>query len=210
MTNNQLFDEYKRVAKAIGHLLSPFVETVVHDFSTPKKSIIAIYNGHISGRKLGGRFTEFGYKKAINPLIDDHTPYESSSDSGQKLKSVTIPIRDKKNKTIGSFSVNMNIDYFESLRGFINQIIDIPSMTEEDISEKESAFVSVHTDITNDIQRMIKEKGWSQQPLNKKQKIELIHLAKEKGHFMKRGSVKIVGEYLSLTPPTIYKYMKDT
>ena len=61
MTNNQLFDEYKRVAKAIGHLLSPFVETVVHDFSTPKKSIIAIYNGHISGRKLGGRFTEFGY-----------------------------------------------------------------------------------------------------------------------------------------------------
>ena len=77
-----------------------------------------------AGRKLGGRFTEIGYKKTINPLIDDHTPYESSSDSGQKLKSVTIPIRDKKNKTIGSFSVNMNIDYFESLRGFINQIID--------------------------------------------------------------------------------------
>ena len=67
-----------------------------------------------------------------------------------------------------------------------------------------------YKDITNDIQRMIKENGWSQQPLNKKQKIELIRLAKEKGHFMKRGSVKIVGEYLSLTPPTIYKYMKDT
>lgn len=40
-----------------GEALGPSTEIVLHDPTVPDKSIVAIANGHISGRKIGGPVT---------------------------------------------------------------------------------------------------------------------------------------------------------
>ncbi len=54
MTDNQI-EFYKRLAHGLALQFGPNCEVVVHDLETSDldRSIVAIENGHVSGRKLG-------------------------------------------------------------------------------------------------------------------------------------------------------------
>jgi len=81
-------------------------EVVLHDFSEPQKSIVAIENGHVTERKVGDPITDLalslwrenGYKdKKTDRIIN----YKTKSKNGKILKSSTVFIRNNQKKIIG-------------------------------------------------------------------------------------------------------------
>lgn len=52
-------EQYIPLVDFLGQAMGPNTEIVLHDLDVPDKSIIAIANGHISGRELGGPVTDF-------------------------------------------------------------------------------------------------------------------------------------------------------
>ena len=47
------------IAKTISATFGKNCEVVLHDFSGPQHSVIAIENGHVTGRKVGDPITDF-------------------------------------------------------------------------------------------------------------------------------------------------------
>ena len=50
MTRNEAFSMLDRMAKGIAEMFGSNCETVIHDLSDPLHPVLAIYNGHVSGR----------------------------------------------------------------------------------------------------------------------------------------------------------------
>ena len=48
-----IIQEYCNLVKFLGGVLPSYVEVALHDYSNPDHSIVAIANGHVTGRTLG-------------------------------------------------------------------------------------------------------------------------------------------------------------
>ena len=89
-------------------------EVLIHDFSNPQHSIVAIENGHVTGRKIGNPITDFalsiwkknGYK---NKNTDRIVNYKTKTKDGKILKSSTVFIRDNQKKIIGCICINYDL-----------------------------------------------------------------------------------------------------
>ena len=64
--SDQIFDHYIRVGEIVSEKFSPYLEVIIHDLRDPEHSIIAIFNSHITGRKIGDGTSDIGYKKLAN------------------------------------------------------------------------------------------------------------------------------------------------
>ena len=53
----ELFQQYSILVDYLGKVLGPDYEIVLHDLTQSNKEVVAIANGHISGRTVGGPLT---------------------------------------------------------------------------------------------------------------------------------------------------------
>lgn len=71
--NDAMKKQYSIIVEFLGKALGPDYEVVLHDVDDHINSIVAIANGHVSHRSVGGPMTNFGleviseerYKKKI-------------------------------------------------------------------------------------------------------------------------------------------------
>ena len=101
------------LAKGIASQFGPNCEVVVHDLATndPERSIVAIENGHVTGRKVGDGPSHVVLEALRgNPeQLHDHLSYLTRTKDGKILKSTTIYIRDDDGAPIGIFGINYDI-----------------------------------------------------------------------------------------------------
>jgi predicted transcriptional regulator YheO len=118
--DEQIIESMKNVVKGLTALLGSDSEVVLHSLKDINHSIVAIENGHVTGRVVGSALTDAG-KKIINEVnINKKTfigPYRSISPSGKILRSVTIPIKNSE-EIIGFLCINMEIGKFLQLEEF--------------------------------------------------------------------------------------------
>ena len=55
-----------RLARGIAEMFGSSCETMVHDMSQPSHPILSIYNGHVSGRKVGSTLDILGSDKELD------------------------------------------------------------------------------------------------------------------------------------------------
>ena len=53
MTREEAFSMLDRMAKGIAEMFGSNCETVINDLADPLHPVLAIYNGHVSGRTVG-------------------------------------------------------------------------------------------------------------------------------------------------------------
>ena len=91
---------------------------VVHDLATndPERSIVAIENGHVTGRKVGDGPSHVVLEALRgNPeQLHDHLSYLTRTKDGKILKSTTIYIRDDDGAPIGIFGINYDITHLKN------------------------------------------------------------------------------------------------
>jgi len=206
---DHILQHYVTMAEAIGKMMAPVMEVAVHDLRQPEKSIIAIYNGHLTGREVGDGATDLGRRRLQGEDIPDKMiGYANESPDGTKMKSSSLAIRDDEGTIVGALCLNLDVSYFEQYGKFIDQLIS--THESEHVNDGEDfGATTPREDIRDAIDQVRISKGWIGQSLSNDQKRTVVEHLYRQGHFKKRGAVTIMADLLGLTRPSIYNYKND-
>lgn len=211
--HGRVLAHYVNMAQVLGEMFAPILETVVHDLRKPEESIIAIYNGDLTGRNVGDAATNLGRRLLEGEFPDVLVGYQNESPNGQKLKSASLAIRDADGSLIGVLGLNMNVSYFDQFGSFIEQFIS--SQKSDHVSAPErfkghlDGMTTPKEDIREAINRYITSHNWNAQTLSYTDKRQIVEHLYANGYFKSRGAVTIIADELGLTRPSVYNYKND-
>ena len=206
---DHILDHYVTMAKVIGKMMAPIMEVAVHDLRQPDSSIVALYNGHLTGREVGDGATDLGLRRLRGEdLPDEMIGYANEIPDGPKMKSSSLAIRDDEGELIGALCLNLDISYFEQYGKFIERLISTHESEHLDDGEDFGA-TTPREDIQDAVDQVRISKGWMGQSLSNDQKRTIVEHLYRQGHFKKRGAVTIMADLLGLTRPSIYNYKND-
>lgn len=120
-------EQYIPLVEFLGQAMGPNTEIVLHDLDVPDKSIIAIANGHISGRQLGGPVTDFALwfmKQGDSSKVPMMTGYRAVNAEGRICRSSSYFIRDENREMRGMLCINVDITDLVNIRNAANVLID--------------------------------------------------------------------------------------
>ena len=206
--NREILEHYVKVGEVIAEMFAPNLEVIIHDLQTPEHSIIAIFNNHITGRKIGDGTSDIGYKKLEDELPDKIVNYNNQSPSGSDLKSSSLTIRNSDDKIIGSMGLNFDLSSFVNIKEFLEMFTE--TFTLDNLPKREEFFMwSVKDEIQQALNKYIASHHLQGKVLNRKDKLNVVAFMKKEGHINKKGAISILSEMLAITRPTLYKYIKE-
>lgn len=208
----QLLGRLKLIAECVSALFPGICEVVVHDLRQPDSSIVAIHNGHISGREVGGPIVggpvdDEGLAALLEGIERDSkiVDYETRSIRGRKLKSATAIFTSDGGEPVASLCMNLDLTGFTTIR-------DMAAMIVQDGREEEAAdrkTVDPMVLIQNMIQQVISEMGIPVNLMKKADKLRAVEQMHDRGVFLIKGAVDLVANELGVSPFTVYGYISE-
>ncbi|MFQ8984729.1 MAG: PAS domain-containing protein, partial [Evtepia sp.] len=116
MTRNEAFSMLDRMAKGIAEMFGSNCETVIHDLSDPLHPVLAIYNGHVSGRTVGSTQDVTGVEQDLH-LDSDVVNLLAVTPSGQQTKSSTFTIKGE------DYHLGFGINYDFTPLAYANRVL---------------------------------------------------------------------------------------
>lgn len=200
-----------RLAKALAAQFGPNCEIVIHDLLSNdlESSIVAIENGHVSGRKVGDGPSHVVLEAlhSAGEIPEDRLSYLTKTRDGKTLKSTTIYIRDENKAPIGIFSINYDITLLlameETLRQFTATAPDGPDNTPEAIPQNVSDLLDEL------IAQSVKRVGKPVALMSKEDKVKAIRFLSDTGAFLITKSGGKVCKYFGISKYTLYSYIEE-
>lgn len=209
MTEAQL-DFYKRLARALALQFGSGCEVVVHDLEAadPSHSIVAIENGHVTGRKLGDGPSHVVLEAlhAGEERLEDRLAYLTKTADGKILKSSTVFIRDDHGRTVGIFAVNYDITI---LRAMGNTIAEVVGTGPSAPREPEPIVRSVADLLDDLIEQSVQLVGTPVALMTKEEKVRAIRYLNDTGAFLITKSGPKVCKYFGISKYTLYNYLDE-
>ena len=106
-----LLYSYKTTVKFLGSVLGPDYEVVLQDLSNINHSVIAIENGHISGRTIGSPLTSAVFQMLSSKVYEEDdfiANYKGVAENGHILRSSSMFIKDSTGNPIGLLCINFD------------------------------------------------------------------------------------------------------
>lgn len=207
--------KYIPLAEFLSRCYGDNVEVVLHDISDLDHSAIAIYNNHVSGRKLGAPMTYYGLQIIREKLYQDKDYSVNTKNvlsNGKILRSSTYFLKDDDGELIGTLCINVDVSQFVELGKLFENMTfggreDMQEPAVTDTADPKEAFPATIDDlIDGTVLEFVGERG-SISDLTPERKIELVSKLNEKGIFMFKGTVKKVSVALGVSEPTVYRYL---
>lgn len=198
----------KQLAKALAAQFGPQCEVAVHDLTHGYEStIIAIENGHVTGRHIGDGASEIALaaiKAKTN--VEDNLNYLTRTQDGRLLKSSSIYIRDENEVVIALLSINYDITAISHASSILTQFIgtNSPKTSEGKI---ETIFSNVNDLLDQLIEESVEQVGKPVALMTKEDKIRAIHYLDGKGAFLIKKSGDKISKYYDISKYTLYNYM---
>ena len=202
--DKNILNSYKRTIVDLAKLLGSNYEFVLHSLENIEECVIAIENGHISGRSIGAPITNTALELVHKSNNDEPIyPYTSIGVNNLPLKCITTPIYNQK-KLIGLLCVNINLNMKVTE---LLSMFQTPTHTNADTNQEffSTSVEDMMTDILQKVETDILQD--SSIPYQDKNKSIILTLD-EKGFFRLRGSVEILAEHLKISPHTIYANLR--
>lgn len=121
-----IISSYMPLVDFLGKLIGPHCEVVLHDLTTPERSVVGIANGHISGREVGAPLTDFALrliKENAHTALDFLHEYEGALKSGRKVRSSTFFIKGDQNELLGLLCFNVDMSRLQGLHKELDTIL---------------------------------------------------------------------------------------
>lgn len=200
-------DFLKSLVKALSLQFGKNCEVVLHDLSRPyDETIVAIENGHVTGRKAGGPGTNLGLQLLSGNVKEgDKYCYITQTKDGKILRSSSIYIYNKEGKAIGSLCINFDITEF------IMAEKTIQTLTKNSFgSEVKESFVHNVEDL---LEVLIQEAnayiGKPVARMTKEDKMKGILFLKERGAFLIQKSSDRIANFFDISKFTLYNYLEE-
>ena len=203
------------LAKTIAEMFGKKCEVLIHDFSNPQHSIIAIENGHVTGRKIGDPITDLalatwkkgGYgEKKTDRIVN----YKTKTKDGRMLKSSSVFIRDNQKKIIGCLCINYDLTEHSMFHKVMDDFCTAIDLDEEKSEKGMEIFTdNVNEVLENIIQEAIEKIGIPVSLMQKEDKLMVTKIADEKGAFLIKGAITQIAKEINVSRFTIYNYLEE-
>jgi predicted transcriptional regulator YheO len=206
---DDIMDTAARMVEFLGIACGETCEIVLQDLRPGKMRIVAIANGHISGRSVGAPLTDLALKliaQGVWKTRDHICNYEGKTRDNRILHSSTFFIKNE-GKLWGMLSVNVDVSQYirisnDILRlaglNSISQISAIGSQTENFYDNMEEIIKSVFTELKTED---------SVERLSQADRLVVIERLMDRGIFLLRGSVSCVAQKLQCSEASLYRYI---
>ena len=172
-----------------------------------EKSVLAIANGHISGRSEGAPLTDLALKFVVNKDYEKRDwvmGYITRTSDGRPLHSATYFIREADGGLAGMLCLNMDTSDLVMARDMLNKVIDAVGC--ESSSSKGNPEQAAHTE--NLIRRVVSEAHIPPERMTVAEKMGIMSTLDSHGVFLLKGSIRVVAEHLAASEATIYRYLQ--
>lgn len=218
---SEMIRQYSVLVEFLGHALGPDYEVALHDMGKKRPSLVAIANGHISGRTLGAPLTNVALEIVAQQTYmtqDYRLNYRGTSATGKALRCSTFFIKDEKKQLSGLLCINFDDSRFSELSekifalchpdDFVSRnivISSLPPVTEN--GGHETFYSSIAAAIDDALVSVLETAELPPDRLTQEEKLRVMEFLNQKGIFMLKGAVVEVAEKLACSQASIYRYL---
>lgn len=211
-------------------------EVVVHDLRVPESSIVALENGHVSGRALGGpliggpindvALKSLTSKKPRDPKV---VSYETITADGRRLRSTTTLYYDAEGKAYAAMCMNLDLGAAIATAKWLSELIEPPAGAEPRETPAGGEAPTIvppppapaprtqrprsKPDFTKVLDQMIAEviahEPGHPHELDRDARFRIVTELEARGAFLMRGAVVRIAEALNVSKFTIYGYLDE-
>ena len=213
MSNYAFLEKYIPLVNFMGEICGKNYEIILHDTSTPERSVIATCNAHLSGRRVGDSMTELARELIRNGsyLCNDFVAnYEGRTRGGKRFVSSTFFIKEKQ-ELRGLICVNHDVEDFFALSEHLNNLMKSFSLPEEGQHAAvytENLDDSICSISSNLIHNTVRSFTAGRERMRMADKMDVIRTLESQGVFATKGSVGQAARELHISEPTVYRYLK--
>jgi predicted transcriptional regulator YheO len=198
------------LVEGIANTFGKNCEVILHDIRNPQSSIIAIANGHISGRTVGSPMSEYGLASLRRGQFDQPViNYKKKTKDGKLLKSTSLFIKDDNGKLIGFLCINYDISELTIAKNIINDLTNIVDDADFDEESTESYGSTVNEMLSSIVNKTLESVGKPVAFISKDEKVNIVLLLDSKGVFLIKGAIDYVAKVLCVSRYTVYNYLDE-
>jgi len=208
MLTNLEIETLKQLAKGVAEQFGSNCEVVIHEVSEKSAygSIIAIENGHVTGRKVGDGPSHVVLEQLghVDDVPEDHTCYLTRTPDGKVLKSSSIYIRDDEGRVCAIFSINFDISALTMFERTIGELI-----SPRDAAQKEPERITLNvSDLLDDlIHQSVELVGKPVALMTKDDKVRAIQFLNKNGALLITKSGDKIAKHFGISKYTLYSYL---
>lgn len=196
------------VMKGIAAAVGSHCEVVLHDLSRRdlEHTIVAIENGHVTGRTVGGPSTNLGLEQLRDESTDhDAFGYRSRTRDGRELRSSSVYFRDEKGRVVAALCINVDTTPLLAARKALDDALSHEPPTVPDRGE---IFASDINEILDQlIETAIARTGKPVALMDRKDRVDVLRTLDERGAFFVKRAVDRVARRLGVSRVTAYSYL---
>lgn len=212
----QLFQALHPVVQMLSTIVGPHIEIVLHDLLQPQSSIVAIANGHVSGRRVGhsilsGPKDDRAFADAKRLLVERgdavHSvvgSYPTRTRSGRPLHSSTVVFRDASGEPFAALCLNADLSIIEAAHAWLGRLLPghdaAPFPPDETPPDKDALMQEIVADA-------VRRLGKPVQLMDRDEKIRAVQAMMQRGLFHVKGGVVHAAAALGVSRFTIHNYL---
>ena len=211
MLGQKEMDNLKQIARAIAGQFGKNCEVVIHEISDKSaySSIVAIENGHVTGRKVGDAPSHVVLEQLGSHDDDaaDEVGYLTRTPDGKILKSTSVYIRDEAGKIGAIFGINFDISMLQMAQKSLGDFIS-PQQT----GQKEPERITLNVaDLLDDLIRQADELiGKPVAIMTKDDKARAVRFLSNSGAMMITKSGDKIAKHFGISKYTLYSYLDSS
>lgn len=180
---------------------------VIHDVGAkhPEHSIVAIENGHVTGRKVGDGASHVVMEQVrrADAQPEDHLSYLTKTPDGKILKSSTMYIRGKNGKVVAILGINYDISSLLMAESAVHEL----TATQDSAQTEPEKITNVNDLLDGLIEQSVALVGKPAVLMNKEDKMRAIGFLSQSGAFLVTKSGDKVAKYFGISKYTLYSYI---
>lgn len=195
-----------RLADAVGQTFGPYCEVVVHDLTRPGRSIVAIANGHVTGRKVGDPMPDGQLFEMAKQYPDDTVVgWRGHTSDGRSLRSTTVFLRNPDGHPYAALGINLDLSLVEKLHA------ESAYLLEHSNYERKGAIGpgTVRDMLSQLLTDAAKETGKAIAQFDREDRVRVAFYLEERGAFVIRGSVATAARILGVSRVAMYTYIEE-
>ncbi|PFG29855.1 helix-turn-helix transcriptional regulator [Paramicrobacterium agarici] len=212
-TVDEICAVYRPVMHAMAAAAGPGCEVVLHDLSADNPdldhTIIAIENGHVTGRSVGGPSTSLGAGVIHNQGADhDAFGYRGFTSDGRQLRCSSIYFRNRAGKIMAALCINVDVSALQQARTLLDSLVP---QTASDSPDAPSEFfgqdlVSVMDAMVTDAIQSI---GKPVAQMSRDDRISVVRTLDQQGALQMRKGMEHIASRLGISRVTAYSYLDE-
>ena len=198
----------KQIAAGIASQFGPNCEVVLHEVSEKSvdSSIVAIENGHVTGRKVGDGPSHVVLEQlgSNDNTVKDQLAYLTRTKDGKILRSTSVYIRDSEGEVAAILGINYDVSALQMLEAGLHSFV---SAQDQSRQEPEKITLTV-SDLLDDLIRQADELvGKPVALMNREDKVKAIRYLNKTGALLITKSGDKIAKHFAISKYTLYSYL---